>query len=72
MERPDGMTAPEGMEKPEGTEFPEGMEKPEGMERPEGGNGGFSDFGDMGSSEVSTEFVIADGGSYFSNVTVAE
>lgn len=85
VEKPEGMERPvegaEPMERPEGTEMPEdmqmpeGMEMPEGMQRPEGGrgdNGGFGGMGNMGNAESSTEFVIENGGSYFSNVVVAE
>jgi len=82
-EMPEGMEFPEGGfngEMPEGMEFPEGGfngEMPEGMEFPEGGfnrgmPGGFGGKGNAGSAEVSTEFVIEDGGSYFNNVNVVE
>lgn len=67
MEMPEGMEQPQGMERPEGVEKPEKMEHPEGMERPKGGRGGR---GEMGTGEVVSEFVIAAGGNYFSNVGV--
>lgn len=74
---PEGMEFPTGGfngEMPDDFKLPEGMTPPEGMERPEGGRGGKGDFGGMGTgnAEVSTEFVIEDGGSYFNNVSVAE
>lgn len=70
----------EGMEFPEGDfdgEKPEGMIPPEGMERPEDSFGGgmpgeFGGMGSAGSGEVSTEFVIEDGGNYFSNMARVE
>ena len=66
---PQGMQIPEGMEIPEEMKIPEGMEIPEGMKRPQGNRGGF---GNMESAEVSTEFEILEGGSYFNNVRIAE
>ena len=84
---PEDMMPPEGMEMPERGEFPEGMEMPERgkfseemerterMEFSEGGQrpgGGRGDFGEMEDVEMSTEFVIEDGGNYFSNVKIAE
>lgn len=80
-EFPEGMEMPEGMEFPERGEFPEGMERPEGMEFPEQGEfseggprpgRGRGDFGEMEDVEMSTEFVIEDGGNYFSNVKIVE
>lgn len=68
MEVPEGGFQ-EGMEFPEDMQMPEGTEMPEGMQRPEGDRGGN---GGMGSTEVSTEFVIEDGGNYFNNVSVAQ
>ena len=68
VEGAETMEVPEGMTPPEGTEMPEGMQRPEGGQRP-GSNGGF---GGMGSAEVSAEFIITDGGNYFSNVSIAE
>ena len=64
MEPPEGMTLPEGMTPPEGMELPEG-ELPQGMERPQG------DRMQQGQAdgELSTEFEITAGGSYFSNVS---
>ena len=83
-ERPDGTEFPEG-EMPEGTqpgqrpELPEGMEFPEGempelSEGAEPGRGGMGGRpGGMQSAEnLSTEFAIAKGGSYFSFVSPAE
>jgi len=74
MERPEGGQIPEGIEFPEGGQMPEGMTPPDGKEHPEGQRpgGGKDGFGDMRDVEVSTEFVIEDGGSYFSNVSIAE
>ncbi len=72
MGEPEGIGIPEGMEETEGIGIPEGMEEPEGieiserMERPEGGRGNCTEMG--GSAEVSTEFNIVAGGSYFSSV----
>ena len=61
MGRPEGMTPPEGMERPEG-EPPEGMTPPEGF-----GNGM-----DQETGEMTTEFVITDGGNMFSRVCEAD
>ncbi len=77
-QRPEGMTPPEGFEMPEDGQFPEGMtpegfengQLPEGMKGPKGGNGNFG--GTMNAGELSTDFIIATGGNYFSNVSVAE
>ena len=81
------MQLPEGMELPEGMQLPEGAQKPaEGQtggfgggkgQRPSGdfgGQGGFNmgGFNMGGNGEVSTEFVIAEGGNYFTNVTEAK
>jgi len=79
---PEEMTPPEGMEIQGNGQFQEKMERPEGsfngerpegMERPEDGRDrkdGFAGSGNMENVETSIEFVIEDGGSYFSNVTV--
>ena len=64
MERPEDMEFPEGMERPEDMEFPEGMEWPEDMKRPNGV--------DQMLGEVSKEFNIKAGGSYFTGVTKVE
>ena len=81
-ERPEDFKVPEDVERPdemgrpvEGVEImgaPDGTEMPEGIQRPEGGRGDKGGFGGMGNTEVSTEFVIEDGGSYFNNMSVAE
>lgn len=81
---PEGMTPPEGMEIPNGGgrgQGGQGGTRPEGFngQMPEGFNGqrpegfeGFGGFGGMADGEVTKQFVIADGGNYFSNVTKAE
>ncbi len=75
MERPEGGEMPEGMERPEGGEMPEGMEVPEGGEMPEGmerPEGGRINRDELESAEVSTEFVVVAGGSYFDNVAASK
>lgn len=75
MEFPENGQIPEGMEMPADGQMPEETEMQEGMQRTEGGRGGKGGFGgmeNMGNAEVSTEFVIEDGGSYFNNVKIAE
>ncbi len=78
---PEGGEMPEGMELPKGMELPEGMERPEGEggfgdrgKGVQGGRGsqqggmGFGVQGHINSAELSEEFVIGEGASYFSNV----
>ena len=87
MVKPEDLELPEGMEIPEGMQIPDGAQKPaEGQtggfdggkgQRPSGdfgGQGGFNmgGFNMGGTGEVSTEFVIAEGGNYFTNVTAAK
>lgn len=76
-ERPEGM--PEGMTPPEGNAFEESMENgehpenmPENGQRPGGGNGGRGPggFGMLNNADLSTEFIITNGGNYFSNVSI--
>lgn len=84
---PEDMMPPEGMEFPKRGEFPEEMERPEGMEFPDRGDfpqggefqdreqrpgGNRGDFEGGENLEMSIEFLIEDGGSYFSNVKIAE
>lgn len=66
------MQPPEGMIPPGGTQMPQGGERPnqgkgQRPERPKTLEGAMS-----GVAEVSTEFVIGDGGNYFINVSPAE
>lgn len=56
-------------EMPEGMELPKGMTPPEGMEGTWGDRGGREE---MGSVERTVNFVITNGGNYFSNVAAAE
>lgn len=73
-ERPEGMTPPEGFN----GEPPEGMIPPEGFdgeppEKPDGGRGGFGkDRGDAPAGELSAEFQIVTGGSFFGGITASE
>ncbi len=67
---------PEGGTGADGTQRPEGGTGADGTQRPEGGQGmpdgdrprGRGDRGQMEDVEVSTEFVVEAGGSYFSYV----
>lgn len=74
MERPEGGERPERMEVADGTEMSEGMEvpdgteMPEGMERPEGGQ---MPQGVENSGDASVDFVVSEGGTYYSNVGIA-
>lgn len=74
-EMPRGMEFPEG-EKPQDIEMPEVFERPEGMEpsddgqQPPMGFQGQMNNGEM--PEVSTEFVISEGGNMFMNITEAK
>ena len=63
--KPENM--PEGMTPPE---MPEGGVMPQQGQRPQGGNrpAGRGDRGQAETAEVSDEFAITAGGSYFSNV----
>ncbi len=63
---------PDGMGRIYGQEPSEEMEMPEGMERPDGTEGGRGNRDEMSNDEVSTDFAVAEGGNYFSNVREAE
>jgi len=73
-EKPEGMGFPEKGEFPEWMEIPEGMKVPQDEQMSEGRrpDGERDAFGGMENVEVSTEFLIEDGGSYFNNVKIAE
>lgn len=82
-QRPEGMTPPNGFEggqRPEGMtpsddfeigQHPEGMTPPDGFEISQRPSGNKSGFGMMEDVELSTEFMIEDGGNYFSFVSKA-
>lgn len=80
-ELPEGAEMPEGMEKPEngerpelpkGAEMQEGMEKHEDGERPEKPEDGKMPGGEFGSDEVSSDFTLAKGSNFFTNISESE
>lgn len=74
--RPEGAEAPEKPDDAKGQERPDGTQRGERPDRPKDGNGGGAGKANGGASaenaEVSGEFTVAEGGSYFSHVRAAE
>ncbi|MGN0988323.1 MAG: carbohydrate-binding domain-containing protein [Otoolea sp.] len=74
--RPDGAEAPEKPDDAKGQERPDGTQRGERPDRPKDGNGGgagkANESASVENTEVSGEFAVAEGGSYFSHVRASE